>query len=931
MANKVQELQKQILELTNTINKNGQATKEQAKQLQRLEKEYNKLASKVMPQYRKGQQEINQQLSKAKKFTDAASKSSQGYFGRLRTAIGTLSRYAIAYSGVNAIMTIGRELFINSAKRAIELEKALADVAAVANLTASDMQRLEKVVFEVAGTTSLTAVEVVELQKQLAKLGTTVDELEDLTRPVALLAQALGEEPGGVAAALKKTLNQFQQTSEQADRFANVLVGAVNESALSLNDLGTALQYVGPLASQSGLTFEYTASLLGILADNGFRASRAGTGLRNVLLEAAKDGRPFADFLEDLAVRNLDVAEATELFGKRGASAAIVLANNTEEVRRLNDELKENTRLLNANAKQMSSTQGQIDLLTSAYNRASIRLGEYITQTEFFVEILERLDPSVAGQARAFKFLANASEEGQEAFESLTTAMVGFQTTDEELTEGLEARWSIIAEAGMLSSKQIQNLRNQYDKMIASGKDMPLSEFLSMQSESYGLEEFEDAAIFLEGIVTLGAERAKVIREQKIADAAQNDNYKEAVILKEKLTQQAKEGVMTDKEQLRVSEGLRKELKMLQNQRERSANVEDIIILEKRIEYFERLAEAVENLKNNEKFFEEILTLPAKGIGSITDGDIPEMELRKPAEIVTKTFYDKVKEAFEGLDWGAVIVEAVGTATEAIEDFNDTALQNTKNRLEQELDAIQSRFDIEEDILRSQLDNQLLTESQFRQKQIDLRKAQIREENDIEKQLFDAQNKRDRQDASSDYLIAIASIIPTLIAYDKTADPVSVLTKAAITGGLATAAYGAELSAIGQRKFYPKKFAEGGVVNGPSHEQGGVPFSVQGQGGYEMEGGEYIVNKRATAMHRDLLDRINNSYRTSPMTGSYKFAQGGLVNAPMNESVDYLKAIAEATTSTAMNVSKPVRAFVSDKDLRSNATERRIRDRNDRL
>jgi len=98
-----------------------------------------------------------------------------------------------------------------------------------------------------------------------------------------------------------------------------------------------------------------------------------------------------------------------------------------------------------------------------------------------------------------------------------------------------------------------------------------------------------------------------------------------------------------------------------------------------------------------------------------------------------------------------------------------------------------------------------------------------------------------------------------------------------------------------------------------------------------MEGGEFIVNKKASAMHRDLLERINNSYRTNPIQGSYKFAQGGLVNSPANESVDYLKAIAEATTSTAIGVSKPVRAYVSDKDLRSNATERRIRDRNDRL
>ena len=35
MANKVQELQKQILELTRVINENGKATKEQARSLQK--------------------------------------------------------------------------------------------------------------------------------------------------------------------------------------------------------------------------------------------------------------------------------------------------------------------------------------------------------------------------------------------------------------------------------------------------------------------------------------------------------------------------------------------------------------------------------------------------------------------------------------------------------------------------------------------------------------------------------------------------------------------------------------------------------------------------------------------------------------------------------------------------------------------------------
>ena len=126
------------------------------------------------------------------------------------------------------------------------------------------------------------------------------------------------------------------------------------------------------------------------------------------------------------------------------------------------------------------------------------------------------------------------------------------------------------------------------------------------------------------------------------------------------------------------------------------------------------------------------------------------------------------------------------------------------------------------------------------------------------------------------------------------------------------------------------------MVEGPSHAQGGVPFTVQGQGGYEMEGGEFIVNKKAASSHRQLLESINNSVKPTATVQPLKFATGGVVNSTVvnnsaGESVHYLKAIAEATTSTAIQTSKPVRAFVSSKDLRTNDTERTLRERNDRI
>ena len=262
LANKLKDLNSQISQLAGNSSKLGKAQQKVAKETENAAKETEKQANA----------------------TEKANKANKGFFGNLGKNIKTIVSFYGAYQVLNLAVQAFSELTVGSAKRAIAFEKALSDLRAIANLTAGDVDRLEKVVFEVAGSTSLTTLEVVELQKQLAKLGSSVSDIENLTGPIAILSQSLGEEPGGVAAALKKTINQFQSTTEEANTFANVMVGAVNETALSLNDLGTSLSYVGPLASQLGVSFEETAALLGILADNGFKASKAGTGLRQFFI-----------------------------------------------------------------------------------------------------------------------------------------------------------------------------------------------------------------------------------------------------------------------------------------------------------------------------------------------------------------------------------------------------------------------------------------------------------------------------------------------------------------------------------------------------------------------------------------------------------------------------------------------------------------------
>ena len=70
-----------------------------------------------------------------------------------------------------------------------------------------------------------------------------------------------------------------------------------------------------------------------------------------------------------------------------------------------------------------------------------------------------------------------------------------------------------------------------------------------------------------------------------------------------------------------------------------------------------------------------------------------------------------------------------------------------------------------------------------------------------------------------------------------------------------------------------EEFANGGMVNGKSHANGGEKFAVGGRV-VELEGGEAVINKRSTAMFRNQLSAMNSA------GGGVKFADGGLLNMP---------------------------------------------------
>ena len=75
-----------------------------------------------------------------------------------------------------------------------------------------------------------------------------------------------------------------------------------------------------------------------------------------------------------------------------------------------------------------------------------------------------------------------------------------------------------------------------------------------------------------------------------------------------------------------------------------------------------------------------------------------------------------------------------------------------------------------------------------------------------------------------------------------------------------------------------QKFEDGGLIQGASHAQGGVPFSVAGRGGFEAEGGEFIHKTKAVEHYGLPFMNALNNLQLPKM-----FAEGGYV-APVTAS-----------------------------------------------
>lgn len=382
LQQKQRELNKEIREEVQATSK---LTKEQKKNLGTLQKiqiENGKLRSeraRLNLETKKGQQrlkEINTQLDKnnAKiKASGDAMKKQRMNVGNYASAIGKL-KSALGQLGI----AFGVFSLIRSSFNVIrDFEQGQADLASVLGVNKNQMEALTDQAKELGSTTTFTASQVAELQKELAKLGFTQDQIEGMTESTLLLAEATGSELGRSAEVVGATMRGFGLEAQDSQRVVDVLAKSFSSSSLDMEKFANAMKSVAPVAKNAGFSIEQTTALIGTLTDRGIDASTAGTGLRNMFLLSGKAGLTLDQALEKINNSTDKTKTSFELFGQRGATLGVILAENQQAVGDLTDKLEDS----DGAAKKMADTQrntlgGALELLKSAWDGFILSMNE---------------------------------------------------------------------------------------------------------------------------------------------------------------------------------------------------------------------------------------------------------------------------------------------------------------------------------------------------------------------------------------------------------------------------------------------------------------------------------------------------------------------------------------------------------------------------
>lgn len=265
--------------------------------------------------FKAGMAEAEAATNKTKQATEAAGKASEqaskvSADGAAKAAEAAKKHQAAlenvgqVATGVGLAAVAGVGLAIKSYA---DFDKQMSSVKAATHETAGNMDLLKQAAISAGAETAFSATEAAQGIEELAKAGVSTKDILNGGLAGALdLAAAGGQSVAESAEIAASALTQFGLSGEKVPHVADLLSAAAGKAQGSVSDMGAALNQVGLVAAQTGLTIEETTGGLAAFASAGLTGSDAGTSFKTMLGALTPNSEAAATAMAELGISAYD-------------------------------------------------------------------------------------------------------------------------------------------------------------------------------------------------------------------------------------------------------------------------------------------------------------------------------------------------------------------------------------------------------------------------------------------------------------------------------------------------------------------------------------------------------------------------------------------------------------------------------------------------
>lgn len=155
-------------------------------------------------------------------------------------------------------------------------------------------------------TTIYTASEVGQGLQELGKAGFGASDAISALPAALQLANLANVSMARSADIATNVLMTFGMQARELGSVVDLMATAVNNSNTDIEQLANAISYVGPAAETAGYSLQETVAAIEALANSGFKASRAGTGLRRLMLSLVNPTKKGQAVLDEFGISVTD-------------------------------------------------------------------------------------------------------------------------------------------------------------------------------------------------------------------------------------------------------------------------------------------------------------------------------------------------------------------------------------------------------------------------------------------------------------------------------------------------------------------------------------------------------------------------------------------------------------------------------------------------